>query len=174
MEKVPKTSCLKRKFFKTLRCCRAGHNFTKTRAQVRLDWRSAENSDVFAGKHLWWKLLISKNACLETIPAFYCNRVHSRDYRAWVVQGISFQYFEKLSARYHCCFLSTWDCNFTEDDLFRIHSIQNELIALKIFQLCERQCLYLNADADANTEAKMLIPKFPNSLLAIYQGLFRD
>ena len=28
--------------------------------------------------------------------------------------------------------------------------------------MCNRQCLYLNADADVNVNAKMSMPRFPN------------
>ena len=37
-------------------------------------------------------------------------------------------------------------------------------------QLCNRQCLHLNADADAFANAEITMPRFPNGLLSIYWG----
>ena len=37
-------------------------------------------------------------------------------------------------------------------------------------QLCNKQCLYFNADADAIANAEMLMSRFSNGLLSIYRG----
>ena len=42
------------------------------------------------------------------------------------------------------------------------------LVRARHLQFCNRQCLYLNVDADAIANAEMPMPKFPNDLLSIY------
>ena len=64
-------------------------------------------------------------------------------------------------------------CDFIKNELHHRDYLQG----LDIFsrtrhlQLCNRQCLYLNVDADI-ANAEMPMPRFSNDLLTIYRGLF--
>ena len=105
----------------------------------------------------------SKNASLEFIPCdFIKNKLHHRDYLAWVLQGTFFNILE----------------NSLRGDTV-ISFIQEVITLLKglglvsrtrHLQLCNRQCLYLNTDADAIANAEMPMPRFQNGLLSIYRG----
>ena len=77
-----------------------------------------------------------------------------------------FSYFGKFSSRYHSYFFYTGSYNSTERT--RTSQLAHG-VKTRHLQLCNRQCLYLNADADAITYAKMTIPRFPNGLLSIYR-----
>ena len=62
----------------------------------------------------WWKLFFSNNASLEFIPCdFLRNKLHHRDYLAWVLQGTFFNIL-KTFFKYHCYFFYTGGYNSTE------------------------------------------------------------
>ena len=46
----------------------------KNGAHVRPSCRSAESSNIFTGKCLWWRLFFNKDASLEFIPAISLKR----------------------------------------------------------------------------------------------------
>ena len=100
--------------------------------------------------HPWWKLFFSKKAGLEFIPCdFIKNELHHKYYT----------YFGKLSSWYHCYFFYTGGYN-------SIERTRTSQFRIRHLQLCNRQCLYLNADADAGITMR----KFSNGHLSIYRG----
>ena len=48
--------------------------YQKSGAHVRPSCRSAESSNIFTGKCLWWRLFFTKDASLEFIPAISLKR----------------------------------------------------------------------------------------------------
>ena len=71
------------------------------------------------------------------------------------------------TSRHHCYFFYSGSYNSTE----RTRTSQlGHGVRTRHLQLCNRQCLYFNADADAITNAEMPMPRFPNGFLSIYQG----
>ena len=78
-----------------------------------------------------------------------------------------FKYFGKLSSRYVCYFFYTGGYNSTEGARTSQlgHGVRNWHL-----QLCKRQCLYFNGDANAIANAEMPMPRFPNGLLSTYRG----
>ena len=99
-EIVPKTSFLKRTFFKKFM---VQHRFNRVwpcsahpallpKPQLTLDL-----TEEALKIHPWWKLFFSKNASLEFIPCdFIKSELHHRDYLAWVLQGTFFNILENF------------------------------------------------------------------------------
>ena len=103
----------------------------------------------------------SKNASLEFIPCdFIKNELHHRDYLAWVLQGTFFNILENFLR-------GVTVIPFIQEVITLLKGLG--LVRTKHLQLCNRHCLYLNADADAIANAEMLMPRFPNALLSIYR-----
>ena len=78
---VLKNNILKKKVYggpySSLSCSPVVHSpqfYEKTGAHVRPSCRSAESSDIFTGKCLWWRLFFTKDASLEFIAAASSKR----------------------------------------------------------------------------------------------------
>ena len=107
--------------------------------------------------HPWWKLFFSKNASLEFIPCdFIKNELYHRDYLAWVLQGTFFNILEN--------FLRGISYFFYQGNYDSAERTRASQLGLDKYN---RQCLYLNADANAIANVKMTMPRFPNALLSI-------
>ena len=108
----------------------------------------------------WWKTFFSKNGSLEFIPSdFIKNELHHRDYLAWVLQGTFFNILEN--------FLRVITYFFYTENYKSAERTRTRSVRTRHLQLCKRQCLYLNADANAIANVEMQMPRFPNALLSI-------
>ena len=93
LRNIPKTSCLKNKeslFFEkivdqrlTTWLSQVVHNpefYQKSWAHAKLFCRSSESSNIFTGKHPWWRLFFTEVADLEFIPVMSLKRTLSQSF----------------------------------------------------------------------------------------------
>ena len=110
--------------------------------------------------HPWWKLFSAKMQVQSSFCDFIKNELHHKDYLAWVLQGTFFNILESFLR-------GVTVIPFIQEVITLLKGLG--LVRTRHLQLCNRHCLYLNADADAIANAEMLMPRFPNALLSIYR-----